>query len=534
MVLRQELPRAARISRTELRRGWRSAVDRWTLVGVGLGLCLFAGWLLFLGGISYLLGSIVGNDFLATTDSMGGQLVGWVLFLAGLIAIQTVENRARIDNAGLLFTTVSPRTVLLGLLGTELARQSFFFGSFVVAASVGLALGTGAPTLVPVVVLASLPVLVFVVLLGHVTGVATKLLTSRVSGFGWLRTAAGLVIGALIGLAPILVVGGGEPLGLSLDLTSLLVAVPIAAYVDLFALGTPLEASFGPDTVVAVTIVFGSIPLLFALDHRLARALWFGGSKESDLGRTDARTPPARLARRSTGWLAWWYWLRGLRAPSRFTHLLYYSFPLFWLVFDGLSDPSRLPSLVAVVLPALGVLFAGAAFRLNPLGDERKALPAVLSMPDSGRFVRARVLAGLPWTALALSGVVLGGVIGRFEPGTAMVLAVLVASLCVFSATVAPVVGITFPRFEPIATSKSEVVTPSFGAIVSHTGVVGTVGTVGLLAVYAPTALGSLSGSTPTITARAGFVSTVVVVVLGASYAAYRHATTRFRAATVS
>lgn len=148
----------------------------------------------------------------------------------------------------------------------------------------------------------------FVVLLGHATGIAAKLLTSRVSGFGWLRTVAGLVIGALVGLTPILVVSGGETLGFSLDLGSLLAVVPIAAYADLFALGTPLEASFGLDTAVAVAIVIGSIPLLFTLDHRLARALWFGGSKGSAIGRTSARTPPAQLTRGSTGWLVWWYW----------------------------------------------------------------------------------------------------------------------------------------------------------------------------------------------------------------------------------
>lgn len=410
MISREEGRHAARIARIELRRGWRSAVDRWTLVGVGLGLCLFGGWTLFLGGIGYLLGSFSGNESVVLTDSTGGQLVGWVVFLAGLIAIQTVENRARIDNEDLLFTTVSPRTVLLGLLGTELARQSFFFGSFVVAASVGFALGAGAPTLVPVVVLVSLPVLLLVVLLGHVTGVAAKLLTSRVSGFGWLRTAAGLVIGALIGLTPILVVSGSGTFGLSLDIASLL----------------------------------------------------------------------------------------------------------------------------AVVLPALGVLFSGAAFGLNPLGDERKALPAVLSMPGGGRFVRARVLAGLPWTALALSGVALGGVVGRFEPGTAILLAVLVVSLCVLSATVAPVFGIAFPRFEPVAATKSEVITPSFGAIVGHAGAVGAAGAAGLLILYVPTVLGALSGSTPSFASRAGLMCAVAGVVLGASYAAYRHAVGRFQAATVS
>ncbi|MFC6904118.1 hypothetical protein [Halalkalicoccus tibetensis] len=207
---------------------------------------------------------------------------------------------------------------------------------------------------------------------------------------------------------------------------------------------------------------------------------------------------------------------------------------MFWLVFDSISDPSRIPSLAAVVLPALGVLFAGAAFGLNPLGDERKALPAVLSTPGGERFVRARVLAGLPWTVFALSGVVLGGIVGRFEPGTTTLLAILVVSLCAFSAAVAPVVGVTLPRFEPIATTKSEVITPSFGAIVGHAGAVSTAGAVGLVAVYAPTVLGSLSRSTPTFAARVGLVCTVAAVVLGASLVMYRYSTTLFRAATVS
>lgn len=534
MLLRQESRHAIRIARTELRRGWRSAVDRWSIVGVGLGLCLFAGWTLFLGGIGYLLGSIAGGEALTITDSTSGQLVGWVLFLAALISFQVVENRARIDNEELLFTTVSARTVLLGLLSAELARESLLFGSFVLVGTTGIALGLGAPALVPVVVLASLPVLVLVVLLGHTAGIAAKLLAERMSGFGWLRTVLGAVLGLLIGLGPMLFFGGADWLGLSLDVGSLLAVIPIAAYADLLAIGTPLRASLGLDTALAAVLVLGSIPLLFALDARLARALWFGGSDGATASRTDARTPPALLSRGSTGWLVWWYWLRGLRAPSRFTHLIYYSFPLFWLVFDAIREPSTLPTVTSTVLVVLGVAFAGAAFGLNPLGDERNALPAVLSTPGVERFVRARVVAGLPWAVLACAGVALGGVVGRFEPTTATLLGVVVLALCMLSATVAPVFGLALPRFEPVAASNSEVITPSFGATVGHAAVVGTASAVGLLAVFGPRILGSLSGLTPSFATRAALVCVVSLVVLGTSLAAYRYAAGRFRTATIS
>ncbi|ADJ14859.1 hypothetical protein [Halalkalicoccus jeotgali] len=528
MALRRELHHAHRIARVELRRGWRSAVDRWTLVGVGLGVCLFAGWTLFLGAISYVLGSVAGGEALSITDSTGGQLVGWVLFLAGLIAFQVVERRARIDNEALLFTTVPARAVLLGLLGTELARESLLFGPFVLVGATGLALGAGAPTLVPVVALVALPVLALVVLFGHTVGIAAKLLAERMSGFGWLRTVLGTVLGVLVGLGPVVFFGGADWLGLSIDVGSLLAVVPVAAYVDLLAIGTPLQASFGPDTVVAVALVLGAIPALFVLDCRLALALWFGESEGSTAVHRRARTPPAWLERGSTGWLVWWYWVRGLRAPARFSHLLYYTFPLFWLVFDAIRDPSTLPVAVSTVLAVLGVAFAGATFGLNPLGDERRALPAVLTTPSGERFVRARVLAGLPWTALAIAGVAIAGAIGRFDPVTTLLLGLVVLALCVLSATIAPVVGIALPRFEPIAATNTEAITPSFGAVLAHLVAVGTAGTVGLLAVFGPLILGTLSGSAPSLATRVGLVCGVTLVVLGTSYVAYRRAAGRF------
>lgn len=534
MSYRREFRHAIRIARTELRRGWRSTVDRWTLVGVGLGLCALGGWTLIVGVASYFLGSIVpGGEPLAISDGIGGQFVAWVLFLAVMISFQVVERRARIDNPDLMFTTVSPRTVFLGLLSAELARELFLFGPFVLVGATGFALGSGAPTLVPVVVLVSVPVFVLTVLLGHTAGMAAKILAERMGGFGWLRTGVGVIAGLLVGIMPVMLFGGAETLGISVDLGSLLAVVPIAAYADLLAVGTPLSASFDVETALAVALVFGSIPLLFAFDYRLARALWFGGSTESTAKKTSARTPPDRLARGSTGWLVWWYWLRGLRSPSRFTHLVYYSFFLFPLLFDAFEDPSVAPSAAATVMAVLGVLFAGATFGLNPLGDERKALPAVLSTPDGKRFVRARIVAGAPWGLLALSGIFLGALIGRFDATETILLAVLVLSLCALSAAVAPVFGIVFPRFEPIAASKPEVITPSFGAMIGHAAVVATAGAGGLVAIYAPAVLGALSGSTPPFPVRLALAGGVAVVLVATSAWAHRLAVARFRAATV-
>ncbi|MCL7416807.1 MAG: hypothetical protein M8354_03060 [Halalkalicoccus sp.] len=534
MSLSGEFRHATRIARTELLRGWRSTVDRWTLVAVGLGLCLFGGWTLFIGVIGYVMGSFLsGGETVAITGSMGGQLVGWVLFLAGMIAFQVVERRARIDNEDLLFTTISSRTVLLGLLSAEFARELFLFGPAVLVGATGFALGAGTPTLVPVIVLVSFPLLVFVVLLGHTAGIATKLAAERVSGFDRLRTVLGVLAGALVGILPVLFFGGAEWLGLSIDLGSLLAVVPIAAYVDLLAVGTPLVASVGLDTALAVTLVFVAIPALFVLDYRLSVALWFGVSDSSGTVRTSAHTPPSWLSRGSTGWFVWWYWLRGLRAPARFTHLIYYTFPLFWVLFDAIRDPSTLPSAVSTALVVLGVVFAGATFGLNPLGDERKALPAVLTTPAGERFVRARILAGLPWVAVSLAGVVLGAVIGRFDPTNALFLAVVVGSLGALSATVAPVFGIALPRFEPIAATKNEAITPSLGAVLGHVVVVGVAGVGGLLAVFGPPILGTISGSMPSNAVRTGLVCVVAAAIVGTSVWSYCHAMTRFRTARV-
>lgn len=534
MSTRSEFRHAVGITRIELLRGWRSTVDRWTLVVVGIGLCVFAGMALFVGVIGYFLGSIIpSGEGVAISDGLRGQVVVWMLFLAGMIALQVVERRARIDNEDLMFTTVSSRTVLLGLLIAEFARELFTFGSFMLVGVTGFALGSGAFGLLPVLVVLSLPVLVFTVLLGHTAGMAAKLVADRMTGFTSLRTALGIVGGILITVVPGLFLGWYEAFGFSLD-GSVLASVPIAAYVDLLALGTPLTASLGIETAVGVGLVLGLIPPLFALDHRLARVLWFGGATASDAATTTARTPPGRLARGSTGWLVWWYWLRGLREPSRFTHLIYYTFPLFWLAFDAIRDPSRIPPAASTGMAALGVLFAGAAFGLNPLGDERSALPAVLVTSNGGRFVRARIAAGFPWAFVALAGVLLGGVIGRFSALDTVLLSVAVLALCVLSATVAPALGIAFPRFEPIATTNREVITPSFGALIGHAVIVGIAGAGGLIAVFGPTVLGALSESPPSVTARVGLVCVVILVILGTSVRSYCSAVNRFQGTTIN
>ena len=142
------------------------------------------------------------------------------------------------------------------------------------------------------------------------------------------------------------------------------------------------------------------------------------------------------------------------------------------------------------VVVALGLAWlSGAAFALNPLGDEGPVLPATLLTGVGGRrFVRGLCLpgavVGLP---LATLGTAAGAVAAGYAPLEAVGLVLLAVVLTAGAVGVAPGVGTRFPRFEAVTVGRTrEVVPPALSAVVVYSIAVGLAGGVAALCLLAP------------------------------------------------
>jgi hypothetical protein len=161
-------------------------------------------------------------------------------------------------------------------------------------------------------------------------------------------------------------------------------------------------------------------------------------------------------------------WLRARRAPITLSYVLYPAFvfvvPLQNAVRTGVIPPT-LPALVAIYCAWM----TGAAFALNPIGDEAATLPVTLIAPASGaRLVRGKVLPGIaigvPATAIATA---ITGVLSPLGPVSIVGLVVAAVACGVGGVTLAAGVGAAFPRFGSVnVTGNREAVVPSLTAFV--------------------------------------------------------------------
>ncbi|MFB6129936.1 MAG: hypothetical protein ABEJ28_03835 [Salinigranum sp.] len=164
---------------------------------------------------------------------------------------------------------------------------------------------------------------------------------------------------------------------------------------------------------------------------------------------------------------------------------------------------------------------SGAAFTLNPLGDEGAALPTTRTAPVSGReFVVGYCLSGaVVGVPVAAAVTVVAGAVGGTDPVAVAAVAVLGAVLAACSTGIAAGAGTAFPKFEEsrITRSRSAVV-PSLLAFGGYSIGLFLAGAPGSLAQVGPVrgaAAGWLSvgGSTVLV---AGLALTAALSVLGA------------------
>ncbi len=474
------------IARTEVRRSVRTVTSRLSqILGLGFGLFVFSAGSL---AVSYLL--------ITASPDLSGFTIGagvrsaitfqW-LFVVAIITQRVVTVNPRPDAGDHLLTTVRPTTAVFGLVLAEVARIAAYIGLPVFVVTLALAYTTGSVATVPLVVLALTLLVTSGVALAHVLGLAIKLAVARIPVLARHRTVLGT-------LAAVLLFGGYTVIQSSGGGTSGFGVIPVGWIADFAAFALPVGTSpahaAGGVAVTGVVVAVG-IPLA----SRVATAFWFGDSVTPEIETEEATvdrvgTDPlasglgllgrlplgsgqsGRVARRTV--------LLARRAPAKLSYLILPfviagSF-LLQAIFGELTVPT------AVFAPGLAVALpwvAGAAFTLNPLGDEGSVLPLTLTSPIAGRtYLRGLVRPGVVIGGLTLPAVLLLALATDYAPGET-VLMLGVAALGIPTVTaVATGIGMLFPRTDAVRVARGrEATPPTFTAMALYSVCVGlTVG----------------------------------------------------------
>lgn len=492
-----------RIGVLEFRRSVRAAAGKLTqLLGLAFGLMVFGG-----GAVvaSYLLVSI-SPDLSGVT--LGGTarsaLAFQWLFATALLVQRVVTVHARPDAESFLFTTVRPTTALFGLVLAETLRAFAFVGVPLLVLGVAVASVAGSP-LTPLLVLLALALfLASAVVTGHVLGLAAKLAVARVPALARNRTVFGVV-------AVLVLFGGYTVVQATGATTSGFGMLPVGWLVDLALLATPVETSLS-HAVGGLALAAGWTLLGGLLAARIATAFWFGDSVEpaveaeaavvgragedplaAGLGRLAVpeigSEPTRRVAQRSM--------LLARRAPTKLSYLVVPIAAVIPAVVNVAVGESTLP--LGAVAPGLALLvpwLAGAAFALNPLGDEGRVLPMTLTAVASGRayvagLVLPALVVGLPFVVLTpIAALATGyGVLDTVLLAVACLLGVAIAAL------VAPGIGFLFPRTTAVRVVRGrELIPPTVTAMVCYSVLVGGFVGIPALAALAPEAARGVGG----------------------------------------
>lgn len=458
---------------------------------------LFSGLMLLLFGIAlvpaaYFFGTTLGGDGTQSLLIARGAVAAVFGFPAFIIALRLAQKESIPSNMDGLLTTVPHRDAVSGLLLAEITRLIGIPLVFLVAIAIAFGVGAGSTVSIPLVAFALVSLALLGAIVGFGIGLVVLVLLARVPVLARYRTA----IGVLFMLAYFWVIVSVQPNSFYQPIVRVITQSPLGWFGDLALLAVVSDTSLIRAVGAVVGVVIG-FPVIFVCCNWLAAQLWYSQSVEpageeeepSKMGGVSIGSVPRPvvLVIRKT-------WLRARRSPLR---LMYVPYPLL-IVVPSISDiintgvvPPTLPPLLALY----GAWATGAAFTLNPIGDEGPVLPVTLTSSIDGRsFIGALCLAGLvlglPVTVIA---VIVTGVLASLSPVALIGSIITAVVLCVCATTIASGAGIAFPRLEGASLSRNrDIMVPSiFGfalysivlVIVSAPALIGLVpATRGLLA----------------------------------------------------
>jgi ABC-2 type transport system permease protein len=386
--------------RRTVRKFWKSKGRLLFLCGpvVVISLALLGLSVIFAEELRSLSGPIV------LPASARGMIGMFWFFYTFLIGQKVITERSRIACDELLLTTVSARTVAGGLVVAEILRIT----SLVALPTVIVTGMTVYAFYTPVSILL-LPIAVglFVlssVIVGYAGGFLGALLLARSRFVARYKTVIGTALA-------IIFFGGYSALiyapVLDLDIgMEILAWIPVSWYVDLAVVGAPITQSWVNVVGVLITTLVILIGGGYAIVW-LTTALWFVDPVEDDEETTpsttlsrDALTSALRPVRLPSGIdtparrVAQTTLIRTWRNPSKLSFVL---LPIF-IAGGSFINVVRLglASEIAPVIAAIAIPWiAGAAFGLNPLGDERQVLPTTLTTSLTGAPLMPLAVCGL-------------------------------------------------------------------------------------------------------------------------------------------
>lgn len=499
---------ALRVGVVEWRRSVRATrADSAKLAIYGIG-ALF-GLLVLTGGVLAIVFLLDDASGLRVVDGVRGNLALFWLFDVFIVGQRAVSLYDRVDAEPLMLTTVSARTVSVGLVTAETLRALSVVAVPVLVLTGAFVYATGAVAAAATVPFAVACFLATAVAVGVAAGQFVALLVARVPFVARHKTALGgiLVVGFFGVYAAFQYGSLGLPVGIGM-----LGILPPGWVADLFVLGTPVSGSLARAAAVAVGGPL-AVAGLAAVTVRISTAYWYTDPVDptddgegsataepvdgtSDAGRDALAAAIAPLSvpavvSQPTRRVAQLALLRTRRQPARLSFLLA---PLFivgsmLLSLAGAgSGPVGLGTL-PVVLPLALAWVAGAAFALNPLGDEAPVLPATLLSTVGGRrFVRGLCLPGaLVGVPLTVVGTAVAAVAAGYAPLETAGIVALALVLSVAALGLAPGVGSRFPRFDAVSAGRSEeVIPPALSAVLVYSLLLGIPGGFAALSLLAP------------------------------------------------
>jgi len=432
-------------------------------------------------------------------------------------------NQNRTGSVGsLVRTSIPPRAVALGRLVSETAQASVLVVPPWVVLLCLVAVGAANPLPALLLGLATLPVLVASLLVGRVLGDVIRFASRTVGISLWAKALAFFVVTTVFYVgSQVLIesrIGDSGEIG-SFSLPPLLPGEPLQAYA--VAVLDPLGAGGQPLGLLVGLVILASIPVTLAVALRVEAGLVTfessGSNDDSDLA-SGTRNVPRPFTATPSARVAWRYLLRTRRDPRMLAHLSPMLFGAMAMGASFITDPESLLVVGPGALVVGGTTLAGAAFCLNPLGDDSDQLPLLLTSTRSvGMLLRGRALAGaIPGLVLAVG---IGTPLAVYQHGVlaATGQTLLAVVLAMSSAGTALGIGALVPKFERREYMNVERSHPSTIAVMGFFFGGLIVGAVGLVLVFA-----TLDWTSPQLVAIGWAVYLVVVVVppvLGYLYA---------------
>jgi hypothetical protein len=461
----------------------------------------------------------------------------WALtsvFLGLRVLTQTSDP----DNLDGYLTTIPHRELFVGIGLVEAGGTLAYLGVPILLAAGGFAVGSGSPLVAVTILLAGLTAIAAGVATGFAVGFTVKNVAVRSALVARFR----VLIWSVIFIAYMWTFISGEADTL-FEPALRLVARPPLSWLGAFAL-LPLGAGASVvEGIVGFVVTVAATAVLAAVSAWLAGLLWYAdgvsvsGEAVGD-GETSVETGLlGRIVGRRTAWVARTATTRARRAPLKLVFVAYPAFLLAPMVTEALETgtvPSTLPPTAALYCAWAG----GAAFALNPLGDQGATLPVTATSGVPGKaFLRGLLL---PGAALGGgSGMVLGGVLAALA-GAVPFRIVLVALSGAVLGTGAPALasgfGVVFPKYDASKITRSrEAVVPSIFAFGTYSLVLVILAAPGLVLQYPLLAglIADLTDISELVVSTTGVLLTMVLVGVG-GYVSYRLAARRFDGFTVS